>query len=78
VSAPAGLLILFGLVGLGLAASSTPGWTSLVSGVLSGFILLVGSIYVIARRLPEDRAGRRAASALDRRPTRRSDPAHVR
>ena len=76
--APAGLLILFGLAGLGLAASSDPGWTSVVSGVLSGFTLLVGSIYVIARGLLEHRTGSRAASARDRRPIRRSDPTQVR
>jgi hypothetical protein len=53
---PAAALVAFGLAGLGLAAASYAGWTSFVSGVLSGFVLLSGSSYALGTRLPDNRA----------------------
>jgi hypothetical protein len=69
VTVPA-TLVVFGLAGFGLAASSDPEWTSFISGVLSGFTLLTGSIYAISRELRGERAGDRAASRDPARPTR--------
>jgi hypothetical protein len=73
VTVPATLLVVFGLAGLGLAASSDPEWTSFVSGVLSGFTLLSGSIYALSRELRGGRAGGRGASRDPARPTPRTD-----
>lgn len=79
ISRSAVVLVGLGLAGLALAASSEPGWTSFISGVLSGFVLLIGSLYVISRDLLENQAERRNAS---RHPwqwqSRRSDPYRIR
>ncbi len=48
IMAPAALLILFGVGGLALATFAAD-WIPLVSGVLSGFTLLGGSLSVAAR-----------------------------
>ncbi len=48
ITAPAALLILFGVAGLALATFAAD-WIPLVSGVLSGFTLLAGSFSVAAR-----------------------------
>lgn len=78
VARAAGLLIALGLAGFGLVAASDPRWTSFVSGVLSGLVLLIGSLYVIAHELVENRAGSDAARDSRLPPPRRSDPARVR
>ena len=51
IAGPASFLVVLGLAGLGLAASSHARWIPLVSGVLSGLILLGGSLSVAAREL---------------------------
>ncbi len=48
---PAALLVVLGLAGLGSAATSHARWIPLVSGVLSGLILLGGSLSVAFREL---------------------------
>jgi hypothetical protein len=65
----AAALVAFGLAGLGLAAASEAGWTSFVSGVLSGFVLLSGSLYALGTGLPDNRAGANPTSAAPARPT---------
>ena len=62
-------LVAFGLAGLGLAAASEAGWTSFVSGVLSGFVLLSGSIYALGTELRDNRTGGHPASRDSARPT---------
>ena len=64
----AAALVAFGLAGLGLAAASEAGWTSFVSGVLSGFVLLSGSIYALGTGLPDNRAGANPTSPAPARP----------
>ncbi len=49
---PASALVVLGLAGLGLAATSHARWIPLVSGVLSGLVLLGGSLSVALRELP--------------------------
>jgi Fe-S cluster assembly iron-binding protein IscA len=61
---PGVLLILFGLAGIVLAAASAPHWIPFVSGVLSGFTLLAGSLSIVAR----EAVRRRSAPKL--KPTR--------
>jgi hypothetical protein len=74
-----GLLIALGLAGFGLVAASAPGWTSFVSGVLSGFVLLAGSFWAIYTQLLENGAESRVASRAPRRwRARRSDPSGIR
>ena len=60
---------------LGLAAASEAGWTSFVSGVLSGFVLLPsGSIYALDTELPDNRAGADPTSPAPARPTASAGP----
>jgi hypothetical protein len=65
----AAALVAFGLAGLGLAAASEAGRTSFVSGVLSGFVLLSGSIYALGTGVPDNRAGANPTSPAPARPT---------
>ena len=79
ITRSAAVLVGLGLAGLALAAASEPGWTSFVSGVLAGFVLLAGSLYAISRELLHNAAERPAASRHRRqRQAHSSDPYTVR
>lgn len=62
IARPAWLLVALGVAGFGLVAAADPGWTSLVSGVLSGFVLLAGSLRVMYQQLSERASEGEAAS----------------
>lgn len=67
-------LVALGLAGLGLAAASEAGWTGFVSGVLSGFVLLSGSIYALGVQLRDNGVGGQATSRDSARPTPSAGP----
>ena len=64
---PAALLTLYGTVGLALAATAHASWVTLVSGVFSGFTLLVGSIVATVREARLEQTTRRRYKRTPRR-----------
>lgn len=71
IAIPAALLTLYGTAGIAVIATADADWVPLLSGVASGFTLLIGSIFVTA----QEARFRQAACREHADSTRRREPA---